>query len=119
MYSYFFTFIIIERLITSAMVVLLRNYFFVHGIILVSIIVLFIFIFYKRPYVESNYRRQLINYCSLIIIICTLFINNMIKITIVDTYSALIISIVILLLTISNGFYFVKELKIILKSLCK
>lgn len=101
------------------MVVLLKNYFFNLGIVLVLIIIIFILIFSKRPYVESNYRRQLINSCSSIIIICTLFINNMMKITIIDTYSALIISIAILLLTISNVFYFFKELKPIFAILCQ
>ena len=119
MYPYFYTLIILERLLSSILIVFLKNYFFSIGIILVMTIALFIFVFFKRPYVESNYRRQVINYCSTIIIICTLFINNMIKASIIDIYSALIISIVILSLTISNVVYFIKELKTIFTSLCK
>ena len=117
--SLFYVIVVAERLLSTAIIVLLRDTVFGLAVEFAVILSLFVFTLRNRPFVESNYRRQKINSVSLLSILLLSFLSKVLAdATLLHEYTPLGICLVLLISTVSNLVYLIKSMKDTISSLC-
>lgn len=110
--SVFYVFVVAERFLSTAVIVLLRDTVFGLAVEFVIILSFLIYTLCSKPCVDSNYLRQKISSLSLLLILFLSFLSVLlVEVTLIREYAPLGISLLLLASTASNSVYFIKSLK--------
>lgn len=110
--SYYYTFIVFERLFVSGMIIFLRNLSFGLGSVLIIVLGQLIFVAVRKPYVCGGSTRPIINLSVTAINVLLILVSNILpSVIILQTIVPIIICLLLTTLLASSIYYIVTEFK--------